>query len=120
MENFWLFSNEKIEEDRREGEGGQESRIVGGFSIADFLCKKKPDAMNDSKSYSFLTNLAVPIGLSYLPVCESNKINEDIVNEEKAQEEQHCENFDKLFYLSASDLGKSRDSSRKTRKKIPQ
>jgi hypothetical protein len=111
MENYWLFSHEN--------EKSEEPRIVGGFSIADFLCKKKPDAMNDSKSYSFLKNLTVPIGLSYLPVCDSNKINDQIVDEPE-REEQHCENFDKLFYLSASDLGKSRDSSRKTRKKIPQ
>jgi hypothetical protein len=89
-----------------------EIMITGGMGVAEYFCKRQPKS--DSKSYSVFNDLVVPIGLTYQPLCETYERMDEATDDES-----HCANFDKLFFLGAKDLGKSKNA-RKTRKKIPQ
>lgn len=94
------------------GEKQSESeQYIGGTSVADYFQKLQP--LKDSKSYSFFNDLIIPVGLLYQPMKEEGSI----LKEEDEEEASYCENYDRLFYLSGKDLGKS-NTARKTRKKI--
>ena len=103
IENM-VGGSESVEEDRDES-------IVGGMSVADYLRKRQP--LSDSKSYTFFSDLVVPVGLLYQPAREETNLSE----EDELDEISHCEKFERLFQLTAKDLGKS-NTARKTRKKI--
>jgi hypothetical protein len=113
MTDLWKFS--------QGGEGeDQEQQEFGGLSVSQFFCKKRPSP--DSQQYPFFEPFIVPHGLVYLPECTMNENND--YNEESEEEDDitMCTNFDKLFYLAATNLGKSKSNSKseksKTRKKI--
>jgi hypothetical protein len=107
--------------EERSGVGGEErsgvgednrKEYIGGMSVTDYLQKLQP--LKDSKSYSFFNDLIVPVGLLYQPTREEET---RLVKDENEEEASYCENYDRLFYLSGKDLGKS-NTARKTRKKI--
>jgi len=97
--------------------GGEErsesEQYIGGTSVADYFQKLQP--LKDSKSYSFFNDLIIPVGLLYQPMKEEDETR--LVKDENEEEASYCENYDRLFYLSGKDLGKS-NTARKTRKKI--
>ena len=110
-----LFETMNPDEDETMNpEGLNETIITGGMGVAEYFCKRQPKS--DSKLYSVFNDLVVPIGLTYQSVCETYQIKDE---ETDGDDESHCANFDKLFFMSAKDLGKSKNA-RKTRKKIPQ
>ena len=117
MTELWTFSN--IDTDLVGGSNDDENSTtqgVGGVSVSQLLCKNK--SANDSEKYSVFSSLAVPLGLVYFP---SNETNTEPITEEDFS---IFDNFDRIFYMSAKDLGKSTRSSSqngksKTRKKIP-
>lgn len=106
MTDLWKFSETQIL-GGSSNEEQQEMHITGGMSVADFLCRKRPD-----QRFNLFTGLTVPFGLVYLPPCD-----EPYKVEESDEPKSSCENFDKLFSLSSKTLGK-KESNRKTRKKI--
>lgn len=116
MTDLWKFSqgggNQQDQQDQQEN---QENQEVGGLSVSQFFCKKRPSP--DSEQYPFFEPFIVPHGLVYLPECELNDYNEESEQEDDIT---MCSNFDKLFYLAATNLGKSKSKSEKskTRKKI--
>jgi len=114
MTDLWIFSflEKQIGGEIKDKED-EEDELIGGLSISQFFCKiDKPSS--DSKKYPFFEQFVVPHGLVYLPECESYRE----FDKENKDDEEHsmCKNFDKLFFLAATNLGKSRPS--KTRKKI--
>lgn len=99
-------------EERSGVDNRKEEQYIGGTSVADYFQKLQP--LKDSKSYSFFNDLIIPVGLLYQPTKEDET---RLVKDENEEEASYCENYDRLFYLSGKDLGKS-NTARKTRKKI--
>jgi len=121
MTELWTFMEKPIvsgEHDRQ-----NERDFIGGLSLSQFFCKNKPS--KDRETYPFFDPFIIPHGL----VCDSYPTynqNQDSDTEEENKEaepeaDNHfmCPRFDKLFFLAAKDLGKSRSEKTKTRKKIP-
>jgi len=109
MTELWTFSNKIM----TGGKNEETDDEIGGLSVSQFFCKNKP--AKDSETYPFFEPFIVPHGLVYLPTeCESNRTDEYL-------EEPHsmCDHYDKLFFLAAKNLGKSRYDTKTTRKKIP-
>jgi len=110
MTEHWVFSENEIlggsSEGSTEDVGELSERVLGGVSVSKFFCKTKPSA--DSANYTFFENFAVPFGLFHSK-CDSfeGETNDD--------ENSLCENFDRIFDLSARNLAKG---NRTTRKKI--
>ena len=118
MTELWSFSEKQMmggEHKGSESESESENRIIGGLSVSQFFCKNKPS--KDSETYPFFESFIVPHGLVFTR-CDSY---EDYHETEESDEDHHsmCPSFDKLFFLAAKDLGKSRSDKTKTRKKIP-
>jgi len=113
MTDLWKFSETPLLGGASLEEAStEETSIKGGMSVADFFCQKRPEG--DSQRFTLFTDLTVPLGLVYLPSCEEGS-KEDIEEDEPTSS---CENFDQLFSLSATTLGK-KETNRRTRKKIP-
>ena len=115
MTELWKFSQGGNLEQQED----QENQEYGGLSVSQFFCKKRPSP--DSEQYPFFEPFIVPHGLVYLPECAMDENND--YNEESEPEEDDvtmCTNFDKLFYLVAKNLDKSKSKTEKskTRKKI--
>ena len=128
MTELWTFMEKPIvsgEHDRQ-----NERDFIGGLSLSQFFCKNKPS--KDRETYPFFDPFIIPHGL----VCDSyptynqnqdsesdnqESDNQESDNQESAEADNHfmCPRFDKLFFLAAKDLGKSRSEKTKTRKKIP-
>jgi len=127
MTELWTFMEKPIVGGEHDTQN--ERDFIGGLSLSQFFCKNKPS--KDRETYPFFDPFIVPHGL----ICDSypnyNK-NQDSDNQEaedenkeadnqEAEADNHfmCPSFDKLFFLAAKDLGKSRSEKTKTRKKIP-
>ena len=117
MTELWTFSDKIMTGGKNEEheDPEMEKSEIGGLSVSQFFCKNKP--AKDSETYPFFEPFIVPHGLVYLPIgCESNRTNEYVEEEE---EHSMCDHYDKLFFLAAKNLGKSRYDTKTTRKKIP-
>ena len=112
MTDCWVFHENSIVggsiDDENSIVGGgideeSQSNIKGGLAVTELFKK------GDDQAFSFWENLAVPFGLMYTPIVAGPYEPDNI-------ETTSCENFDKLFFLSAKNLDKSK--ARKTRKKM--
>jgi len=121
MTELWTFMEKPIVSGEHDTQN--ERDYIGGLSLSQFFCKNKPS--KDRETYPFFDPFIIPHGL----VCDSYPTynqNQDSDTEEENKEaepeaDNHfmCPRFDKLFFLAAKDLGKSRSEKTKTRKKIP-
>jgi hypothetical protein len=109
MTDYLVFEERSIvggggkDKDEEIERGIEEPQMKGGFAVSE-LYKK-----GDNQSSTFWDNLVVPIGLVYRPIVT-------VPYEEDTSENTCCEYFDRLFFLSAKNLDKSK--ARKTRKKM--
>ena len=110
MTDLWKFSETPLLGGSSNEESPNEETVKGGMSVSDFFCRKRPDG--DSQRFTLFENLTVPFGLVYLPTCNDS---DDYHQEQEPPTS--CENFDKLFSLSSTTLGK-KENNRRTRKKI--
>jgi hypothetical protein len=108
MTDCWVFHEQFQGGGKGDSNEEKEKNIQGGLSIAELLKKNK--TKGDSVSFSFFEDLVIPFGLIYSPIESNGQKDESDI------EHTPCENFDRLFYLSATDVDKSK--SRKTRKKM--
>ena len=118
MTELWTFSKKEKEYEIENEDDDEEQSNNGGLSVSQFFCKKKPSV--DSQQYPFFEPFIVPHGLVYFPECIINEQQDK--NDEEEDAPSMCTNFDKLFYMAAVNLGKSKSKSEitKTRKKITQ
>lgn len=110
MTDCWVFHENSIvgegkdkHDEEMDEENIEESQMKGGLAVTELFKK------GDDQSFSFWENLVVPFGLIYTPIVAGPY-------EQDNTESTSCENFDKLFFLSAKNLDKSK--ARKTRKKM--
>ena len=110
MAELWNFITETKNENEIDDKE-PEQNTCGGLSVSKFFCNKKNQG--DNQQYSFYTPYVVPLGLVYFPDEESQETDRD----QEYQPKSVCEAFDKLFFMTAKELGKPKNT--KTRKKIP-
>lgn len=118
MTDLYVFSN-KIEEEITGGssfdpELEEESFYGGGVSVSKWF-KTTENVLNDSQTYSFFDNLAIPIGLHCFQPNEPSTYEEE--DKDGEQDVIQDNTYDRLFYLSAKDVGSSSRNKRRTRKK---
>ncbi len=119
MTDLYVFSNEGMKEDDSVLGGGvpdtdTESFFGGGVSVSKWF-QKTENVLNDSQTYSFFDHLAIPIGLHCFQPNEPSTYEEEDKEEEQDVIKDNI--YDRLFYLSAKDVGASSTKKRTTRKK---
>jgi len=119
MTELYVFSNNETNgggdvTDEMENELKPDS-IGGGVSVSEWF-KTTENVLKDSQTYSFFDHLAIPIGLHcFQPNQPSTYEDEDKDGEQDVIKDNI---YDRLFYLSAKNIGSSSTKKRTTRKKI--
>ena len=116
MTDLYVFSNTGTETTggSSDPEVEQDTFFGGGVSVSKWF-QTTENVLNDSQTYSFLDHLAIPIGLHCFQPNEPSTYEEEDKDGEQDVIQDNI--YDRLFYLSAKDVGASSRKKRTTRKK---
>ena len=119
MTDLYMFSNNTKNEtlggsSDLELEQEKETNYGGGVSVSKWF-QTTENVLNDSQTFSFLDHLAIPIGLHCFQPNEPSTYEEEDNDGEQDVIQDNI--YDRLFYLSAKDVGSSSTKKRTTRKK---
>ena len=119
MTDLYMFSNNTKNEtlggsSDLELEEEKETIFGGGVSVSKWF-QTTENVLNDSQTFSFLDHLAIPIGLHCFQPNEPSTYEEEDKDGEQDVIQDNI--YDRLFYLSAKDVGSSSTKKRTTRKK---